>query len=210
MAPIHNAALRGNLDAVRRLINAGANVNARNNDERMTPLMFAAHGGHAHVIRHLLNRGANARARQTNDDPRTALIYAVEKGNMNSVRALLRHSNINAQDGNGRSALTTAANLNKLNLVRMLVRAGAKPNEYTLEYINGRHNARNLMGSMLVRRALVKKAVPRMRAAMTARKNRNLAMRQQLGGAIIQTGSTSVKGLPPVVRNLIGKILRGR
>lgn len=210
MAPLHNAALSGNLAAVRRLVNAGANINARNNNNNMTPLMFAAHGGHAHIIRHLINRGANARARQTQNDPRTALIYAVEKGNMNSVRALLRHSNLNAQDGNGRSALTMAANLNKRNLVRMLVRAGAKPNAVTLEYINGQHNVRNLMGSMLVRRALVKKAVPRMRAAMTARKNRNLAMRQQLGGAIIQTGSTKVKGLPPVVRNLIGKILRGR
>lgn len=202
MAPIHNAALSGNLAAVRRLIDAGASVNARNN-ERMTPLMFAAHGGHAPIIRHLLNRGANARARQTQNDPRTALIYAVERGNVNSVRALLRHSNLNAQDGNGRSALTTAANLNKLNLVRMLVRAGAKPNAVTLEYINGRHNARNLMGSMLVRRTLLKRAI---RAAKVSR--RTHAMRGQLGSARVQTGSTYSNNIPLGVRNLIASIMR--
>jgi hypothetical protein len=203
MAPLHNAALSGNLAAVRRLINAGASVNARNNNNNMTPLMFAAYGGHAPIIRHLINRGANARARQTQNDPKTALIYAVERGNINSVRALLRHSNLNAQDANGRSALTTAANLNKRNLVRMLVRAGAKPNAFTLEYINGQHNVRNLMGSMLVRRTLLKKAI---RAAKVAR--RTHAMRGQLGSVRVQTGSTYVNRIPVHVLNTIAAHMR--
>jgi ankyrin repeat protein len=200
MAPLHNAVSAGNLAEVRRLVNARANVNARNND-RLTPLMIAAYRGHANVIRYLLSKGANARARQNQNHPRTALIYAVEKGNVNSVRALIRHSNLNVKDGNGRSALTTAANLQMPNLVRMLVRAGAKPNEATLEYIMNNNAMKNLIGSALVRRIAMKKTVvPRMHAAMTARKNRNLAMRQQLGRA----------GLPPAVRNLIGTMVRGR
>ena len=200
MAPLHNAVRAGNLAEVRRLVNARANVNARNN-ERVTPLMLAAILRHPNIIRYLLNKGANARARQNQNHPRTALIYAVEKGNVNSVRALIRHSNLNVQDGNGRSALTTAASLNKKNLVRMLVRAGAKSNDATLEYIMNNNGMRNLVGSALLRRIAMKNTVvPRMRAAMIARKNRNLEMRRQLGRA----------GLPPAVRNLVGTMVRGR
>jgi len=200
MAPLHNAVSAGNLAEVRRLVNARANVNARNND-RLTPLMIAAYSGHANVIRYLLTKGANARARQNQNHPRTALIYAVEKGNVNSVRALIRHSNLNVQDGNGRSALTTAASLNKKNLVRMLVRAGAKSNDATLEYIMNNNAMQNLIGSARVRRIAMKNTVPpRMRAAMIARKNRNLEMRRQLGKA----------GLPPLVRNLVGTMVRRR
>ena len=200
MAPLHNAVRAGNLAEVRRLVNARANVNARNNDH-LTPLMIAAYRGHANVIRYLLNKGANARARQNQNHPRTALIYAVEKGNVNSVRALIRHSNLNVKDGNGRSALTTAANLQMPNLVSMLVRAGAKPNESTLEYIMNNNAMQKLIGSALIRRIAMKNtAPPRMRAAMIARKNRNLEMRRQLGRA----------GLPPAVRNLVGTMVRGR
>jgi len=200
MAPLHNAVSAGNLAEIRRLVNARANVNARN-DERLTPLMLAAHRGDANVIRYLLSKGANARARQNQNHPRTALIYAVENGNVNSVRALIRHSNLNVQDGNGRSALTTAASLNKKNLVRMLVRAGAKSNDATLEYIMNNNAMQNLIGSARVRRIAMKNTVPpRMRAAMIARKNRNLEMRRQLGKA----------GLPPLVRNLVGTMVRRR
>ena len=200
MAPLHNAVSAGNLAEIRRLVNARANVNARNND-RLTPLMIAAYRGHANVIHYLLSKGANARARQNQNHPRTALIYAVEKGNVNSVRALIRHSNLNVQDGNGRSALTTAASLNKKNLVRMLVRAGAKSNDATLEYIMNNNAMQNLIGSARVRRIAMKNTVPpRMRAAMKARENRNLEMRRQLGKA----------GLPPLVRNLVGTMVRRR
>jgi len=206
MAPLHQAVLRGNLAEVRRLINAGANINARN-IERLTPLMLAAHRGHVNIIRYLLTRGANARARQNENNPRTALIYAVERGNVNSVRALLRHSNLNVQDGNGRSALTTAASLQKPNLVRMLVRAGAKPNEATLEYIMNNNAMQNLIGSALVRRIAMKNTiVPRMRSAMVSR--RTHAMRGQLGSARVQTGSTYVNGIPVHIRNIIAAHMR--
>ena len=207
MTRLHNAALRGDIRVVRKLVNLGENVNARNGDH-MTPLMLAAHRGHATVIRHLLNKGANSRARQSEHNPKTALIYAVERGNVNSVRALLIHSNLNVQGGNGRSALTTAANLRKPNIVQMLIRAGARPNAMTLGYIMNNSALRNSIGGMFVRRALAKKAV---RAVMTARmKNRNFSMREQLSGVNVETGSTRVKGLPSGVRNLIGTMMRGR
>jgi len=201
---IHTAAQRGNLNRVRALLNQGVNVNLRNN-ENMTPLMYAASGGHANVIRFLLSKGANAKARMNWN--RNALIFAVEKGNANAVRALLIHSNLSLQNGNGRSALTTAANLGRPEILRMLVRAGARPNHLTHEYL--RHNSndmKNLIGNMMIRRAIVKKAVPRMLEAKASR--RNLAMRQQLGGVMIREGNKNVKGIPPVARNLIGLMMR--
>ena len=200
----------GDIEAVRKLVNVGANVNNRSKTylyNGMTPLMIAAHKGHASVIRYLLSKGANARARLNQNNPRTALHFAVETGNVNSVRALIRHSNLNVQDGNGRSALTTAASLNKKNLVRMLVRAGAKSNDATLEYILNNNAMRNLVGGALVRRIAMKKAVvSRMRTAMTSRRTR--AMRGQLGSARVQTGSTYVNGIPVHVRNMIAARIR--
>lgn len=206
---LHNAAARGNLPEVRRLVNAGASVNARNH-EHMTPLMKAAARGHANVIRYLLNKGANARARMSQNNTRSAIHLAAEEGHLNAVRSLVRHSNLKAQDGNGRSVLTIAAGIRNPEMLRMLIRAGARPNNMLNEYINNR-NRKNLIGAALVKWSIAKRAIPaKLRAGMKARKNRNLAMRQQLGGANIQTGSTSVKGLPPGVRNLIGMMVRGR
>lgn len=205
MAPIHNAASRGNLIEVRKLVNSGANINARNN-QRLTPLMSAAHRGHANVIRYLLTKGANARARQNENNSKTALIYAVENGNVNSVRALIRHSNLNARDENMRSALTAAANLKKPNIVRMLMHAGAKPNEYTINYIRNNNNMRNLVGGLILKRHIVKRAVSPLRAAMASR--RTHAMRGQLGSARVRTGSTYVEGIPVHLRNMIAAYMR--
>lgn len=209
MAPIHTAAENGNLNRIRTLLNQGVNVNLRNN-ENMTPLMYAASGGHANVIRFLLSKGANAKAR-TNWN-RNALIFAAEKGNANAVRALLRHSNLSVQNENGRSALTTAANRRHPEIVRMLVRAGARPNTLTHEYLTTINNypMRNVLGNMMIRRAIVKRAVPRMREATASRRRRNLAMRQQLGSVMIREGNRNVKGLPPAARNLIGLMMRGK
>lgn len=206
MAPIHNASAKGNIDDVRRLVNAGASVSARNN-HGMTPLMIAASKGHANVIRYLLSKRANARVRQNQNNPRTALIYAVEKGNVNSVRALIRHSNLNVQDGNGRSALTVAAELNNPEILHMLVRAGARPNNMTNEYLFANNAMRNRLGGALVRHTIAKsRIIKNLRAARTRR--RNLAMRQQLAGVKIQEGNRTVTGLPVGVRNLIGKMMR--
>ena len=63
--PLMLAAFRGELPAVRRLLAAAADVNARDGDG-MTALMFASHGGHAGVVRELLRHGANVYARAKN------------------------------------------------------------------------------------------------------------------------------------------------
>ena len=143
---LRNAIRTGNVTEVRRLLNAGASVNGVHN--RMTPLMYAASVGRAPVIRLLLNRGANARARTNDVYGRTALIFAAEYGNVNAVRALLRHSNLNARGVNGGTALSTAINARALEIVRMLLRAGARLQPNNLESIEN-NNELNAMKKLI-------------------------------------------------------------
>lgn len=208
MASLQAAVKRGNLPEVRRLVNAGANINARHDE--LTPLMYAASNGHANVIRYLLSKGANARARQSTNNPRTALFYAAEKGNINSVRALLRHSNLNVQDGNGRTALTTAASLGYNNITRMLVRAGARTNNMTLEYlVNNEPNTRKLLAASLIRRTMAKKKLTNtVRRKLALRKTH--AMRGQLAFVPVREGRNTVVGLPRNIRNRIAEMMLKR
>ena len=63
--PLILASFRGDLSAVRGLLDSGADVDARDGDG-MTALMFASHEGHLAIVRELLRRGANVYARAKN------------------------------------------------------------------------------------------------------------------------------------------------
>src|SRR5690606_7898040 len=63
--PLHWAAYRNDVEAVKRLLKAGADASARN-DYGATPLSEAAVTGNAELIRLLLDAGADVRA--TNAD----------------------------------------------------------------------------------------------------------------------------------------------
>lgn len=56
---LHEAAKRGYLDAVRLLLEQGADPNAREPGDNTTPLHWAAALGHVHVVRALLDAGAD-------------------------------------------------------------------------------------------------------------------------------------------------------
>jgi hypothetical protein len=88
-----------------------------------------------------------------------------------------------------------------LHQIRHIIRpTGLTPFEFEHRYRQWLQRRRNLRNH----------AANRLRSAMKARKNRNLAMREQLAGVNVRTGSTSVRGLPPGIRNLIGMMVRGR
>lgn len=73
--PIIRAAEKGDVDEVRRLLDAGENVNAYDGLGLITPLMAAAEKGHADVVRLLLDRKADVNARD-GAEGLTALDYA--------------------------------------------------------------------------------------------------------------------------------------
>jgi hypothetical protein len=86
-AGFHQAALRGNLQAVRRYIEAGANLNAREPGGGSTPLLIAAMFGHPEVARALIDAGADVN--QKNNDGTTPLLAAALFAHPQIVRALL-------------------------------------------------------------------------------------------------------------------------
>lgn len=75
---LHAAALHGFLDIVRRLLDAGADIDARNAYGR-TPLHLAAQEGAGPVVEYLVERGADARAIDNNGHTPDILARAYSK-----------------------------------------------------------------------------------------------------------------------------------
>ena len=70
--PLHSAANRGNLHFVKRLVESGWNVNARDGDGA-TPLMHAALEGHYDVCKYLIENGADVSLRDNDGEGLSSL-----------------------------------------------------------------------------------------------------------------------------------------
>jgi ankyrin repeat protein len=81
------AAKKGDVDALRSMINKGGNVNVKNASGR-TALMEAAYWGRVDAAKLFLEKGADANAKDQEDH--TALIDAAGNGHIQVVLALLR------------------------------------------------------------------------------------------------------------------------
>ncbi len=87
--PQHEAALKGDSEALVALVRAGAPVNVRESVNQGTPLHVAAFHGHFEVVRSLVGAGANINARD--GDRWTALSHARDQGFPNVVDWLRRY-----------------------------------------------------------------------------------------------------------------------
>jgi excisionase family DNA binding protein len=120
---LHRAVDEGDFSALLSLIETGADVNARSNDE-WTPLMLATIKGHTSMIEALLKNGADVNAR--NKKGWTALMFAVSMSDIEAMRILLMHgANINARDREGKTALMQAACENNRESLKFLLEVGA-------------------------------------------------------------------------------------
>ena len=84
------AALNGKAAETARLVDQGADVNARASDGDFTALIWAASRGHADAVKALLERGAQVNA-TTSEGQRTALAWATNQGYANVVKLLLEN-----------------------------------------------------------------------------------------------------------------------
>jgi len=108
-------------DAVRDLLQAGANVEYKNKDG-MTPLHIACEKNHTSITRMLIKAGANVNAKDNGG--KTPLHLACEKNHKYIAEILITaHANVNAQDDDGRTPLFGACYRFNIDIIRMLLEA---------------------------------------------------------------------------------------
>lgn len=92
-SPLHDAAREGDVEAIQRLLAAGADPNAKAAYLGDTPLHTAALMGHADAIAALLKGGADPNANAANDaDGDTPLHWAVGEGHAEVIHILEKAS----------------------------------------------------------------------------------------------------------------------
>ena len=105
---LHIAAMDGDTALCELFLDRGAEPEARDSFNRLTPLHYASSYGHAAAAALLVRRGADARA--ADKDGQTPLMHAAGFGHVDTVLALVHEGGaLDAQDISGDTALHIAA-----------------------------------------------------------------------------------------------------
>ena len=116
----------GNTEAVKQQLEAGADVNAKNNLGD-TPLMWAVRYGHTETVTFLLEKGADVNA--NNNYGWTALMWAARYGHIETIKILLeKGADVNKENRHGNTALLFAAYEGNTEMMKLLLEAGADVN----------------------------------------------------------------------------------
>ena len=121
---LHFAVQEEHPDVVQVLIDAGADIETKN-DEGRSPLHVASISGEPTIVTKLVKAGADARA--TDAEGNTCLIFAAYFGHTDTVRYLVSLTvvDLNHQGINDRTALHLATERKHTNVVQVLIDAGA-------------------------------------------------------------------------------------
>jgi ankyrin repeat protein len=115
------AAYLGRAQYVRRLVDAGAEVNFFG----WPPLAYAAYNGHTEIVDYLIGRGAEINAKTENGS--TALFFASRLGHIETVKTLLAHrADPSIVNDNDETALDWALKGNNTHVADVLRAAGNK------------------------------------------------------------------------------------
>src|SRR5690349_21475522 len=126
-APVADAAMDGNRNAVKALLKQAADVNAAQGDG-MTALHWAAMKNDAELVQTLLYAGANVRA-TTRIGAYTPLLLAAKSGSADAIALLVKAgASVNATTSNGTTPLMFAAASGGAPAVAALIDAGADVN----------------------------------------------------------------------------------
>jgi ankyrin repeat protein len=110
------------------LLAAGANPDAHLLSGE-TPLIEAAERGNLETLGALLSHGANPNAREANGG-QTALMWGISERHAAVTAALVRRgADVNTRSNNGFTALMFAAQVGDVDSARVLIGAGANPND---------------------------------------------------------------------------------
>ncbi|KAJ3095881.1 hypothetical protein HDU96_001016 [Phlyctochytrium bullatum] len=121
--PLHVAAYCGHAAVCRVFLEAGADVNCRDNNDE-TPFIYAARRGHLSVVKVLAEKDADVEARGALAE---ALLHrAVEEGHVDIVGFLLdKGANVDGMNKDMETPLMRAANEGHLPVAQLLVERGA-------------------------------------------------------------------------------------
>ena len=124
--PLHWAAINGDADITKALIDAGANIHTVDGNGD-TPIMHAAKHGSPEVAALLIDKGA--RFEEKDSDGRTPLILAAIGQRTETMQVLIeKGADVNAVDNNGQTALIHAAIGGNATDIDLLIKAGANIN----------------------------------------------------------------------------------
>ncbi|OWF50051.1 ankyrin-3-like [Mizuhopecten yessoensis] len=126
--PLHMASLKGHLDIAKELIKAGADLFAVKGGVGPSAIHLATASDRADIIDLLINSGVDVdTAIQEND--RTAIHIASISGSVKAAKILISHNcdvnKISIENDEMKSPLLKAVELNKTEIARLLIDAGA-------------------------------------------------------------------------------------
>ena len=124
VTPLMAACVQGHDSCVKILLEHGADVNARGDDD-MTALGLAAVNGRSQCVKLLLAAGANVNERYE-DKQSTPLMYACSSGHVECAKILIQAgADVSARGVHGLSVLMHTCFKGKAECVRVLIQAGA-------------------------------------------------------------------------------------
>ncbi len=122
---ILDAALSGNIEAVKQHLAAGTDVNAKASNG--TPLLGAAYGGHKELVALLIDKGADVNAKDRRGW--TPLHQTAYGGHKDVAELLIANDvDVNAKDDEGKTPLHLAAFEGHKEIVELLIAKGADVN----------------------------------------------------------------------------------
>jgi len=162
ITPLMAACAAGRSEAVRALLAAGAQANARSSDGK-TALIYAAGWGTPDTVQALLDR--DARVDDRTEERWTALMWAAGRGHIDSLRKLLlANADVNARNKWGQTPLMAAARAGDPAKVAALLEAGAAIDAPDLDGMTALNTAAGDEGGLGV-----------LQAILAAKSNPNLA-----------------------------------
>jgi len=131
--PLIEASRYGHVEMVSLLLNADADINGRDTFNQ-TALMIASMFGQIEVVKLLLTSGARVNKR-TRDCRDSALMYATAGGHIEIVKLLIAAgAKVNVTNKSGYTPLTNALNWKNIDMVNVLLDAGATATKEQLMY----------------------------------------------------------------------------